>query len=300
MNIAEEVRKLAQDRKAIILAHHYQVDEVKDVADYVGDSYGLAVVASGADADIIVLCGVRFMAESCAILAGDKKVLLPVAEAGCPLADSINEDDVRKLRKDNPGVPVVSYVNTDAAIKALSDYCCTSSNAVALVGSIRSERIIFLPDMNLANYVARRTGKELVRWRGFCHVHHQLKAEDVSAARREYPGAVFIAHPECRPEVLEQADEVTSTTGFFKYVSSSLASTFIVGTEEGVISRLKRENPGKIFVKPKRHMICPNMKLTTIHDVYESLKLVKHEVRIEEEVAARARKALERMVSITG
>ncbi len=300
MKTADEVRKLAAARRAAILAHHYQVEEVKAVADYTGDSYGLACVASKSDAAVIVLCGVRFMAEGVSILAPEKKVLMPVPEAGCPLADTITPGEVMRLKEEHPGVPVVAYVNTSAEVKALSDYCCTSANAVAVVREIDAPRVIFLPDANLADWVAHRSGKEIIPWKGHCHVHHRVRAEDIRAIRKRHPRAVFIAHPECRPEVVAMADEVASTAGFFPYVASSPATEIIVGTEDGILGRLRRENPGKIFIPARPDMVCPNMKMTTLEDVREAIEKLQHEVAVEPRVAGRARRALERMVAITG
>jgi quinolinate synthase len=300
MDGVERVRRLARERRAVVLAHHYEVEEVRRSADHTGDSYRLAVLASTSGAEVIVLAGVRFMAETAAILAPGKKVLLPNPEAGCPLADTVTAADVRRLREANPGVPVVCYVNTTAEVKALSDYCCTSANAAALVRGIGAPRVIFIPDGNLADWVARSTGVEVIRWGGSCPVHQRVRAEDVLRLREASPGAVFIAHPECRPEVVALADEVASTAGFFRLVESSAATTFIVGTEEEVAVRLRAEHPGRTFLMPREGMVCPNMKLTTLDDVARALELLEPAVALPEETASRARQALERMVAVAG
>lgn len=298
--LQRRIRELAEAKKALILAHHYQVEEVKEVADQRGDSYHLAVTASRSRAEVVVLCGVRFMAESVAILSPEKTVLLPAEEAGCPLADTIGAADLLELRDRHPGVPVVSYVNTSAEVKALSDYCCTSANAVALVKAIDAPRVIFVPDMNLADYVARKTGKEIIPWHGFCHVHHRVKAADITALRERYPDALFLAHPECRPEVVALADEVSSTTGIMARGAAAGRRVVIIGTEEGVLDQLRRDNPQGTFITAVPNMVCPNMKLTTLPDVLRALEEGAPRVTVEEEIARKARLALERMVAVAG
>jgi quinolinate synthase len=300
LSIADEIRKIAAKRKAVILAHNYQPAEIQELADHAGDSYGLSVIASKVDAEVIVFCGVHFMAESAAILSPEKKVILPEKEAGCPLADMIRPEDVAGLKEKYPGLPVVAYVNTSAGVKAMSDYCCTSSNAVAVLQQLPDDRVIFVPDRNLADWAAKKSGKKVIPWQGFCPVHEDVSLEDVQSVRREHPEAPFIAHPECRPEVVALADHVTSTSGFFSYVASSPATSFIIGTEKGILHRLKKENPGKKFYEPRLEMICPSMKLITLESILSSLEKLDNIVTVPSEVADRARKALERMVSISG
>jgi quinolinate synthase len=299
LGIAEEIRKLAAERKAVILAHNYQPGEIQDLADHTGDSYGLSMIASRSEAEVIVFCGVRFMAESAAILAPGKKVILPSPKAGCPLADTITAEDVRALKEENPGLPVVAYVNTSAEVKAESDCCCTSSNAVTVVEAISLDRVIFIPDRNLADYTARMTGREIISWPGFCPVHERITVEDVEEVRSRHPEALFIVHPECRPAVAALADHVTSTSGFYRYISSSPAKSFIIGTEEGVLYRLERENPGKKFFSPGRKMVCPNMKLATMEDILFSLEGMTNLVEVPQDTADRARASLEKMLLVS-
>ncbi len=300
MSIGKKVRELAKKRRALILAHHYQVDDVKDLADYIGDSYGLAQTASRSDAEVVVLCGVRFMAETVAILSPGKTVLLPEPLAGCPLADTINPAQMASLRRKHPGVPIVAYVNTTAAVKALSDYACTSANAVAVVGAVPGEEVIFLPDRNLADFVGRKTGKKIIAWPGSCPIHHQITAADVTKAKERHPGAVFIAHPECRAEVLDLAQEVASTSGLIRYVAASSAGSFIIGTEEGVLGELRRSHPDKEFFGFERAMVCPNMKLTVAEDVLAALENMQHRVTVETDIAALAARSLAKMMEISG
>lgn len=295
-NLIREIRTLAKDRKAILLAHSYQRGEVQDVADVTGDSLGLSLAAAKTDARVIVFCGVHFMAESAAILSPGKTVLLPRVDAGCPMADMITAADVRGVRAQYPGVPVVTYVNSSAEVKAESDVCCTSANAVSVTKSVDARRVYLAPDRNLAQWVARHTDQEVLYWNGFCPTHENLTADMVREAMLKNPGAPFIAHPECRPEVLDLADAVRSTSGMIEYCAASSAPTIIVGTEMGLFHRLKKDSPGKTFVAASTRLVCPNMKLTTLEDVRDALDRMDNVVTVPESVRVRAAQALERML----
>ena len=296
-----EIAKLKKKRNAVILAHNYQRDEIQEIADFTGDSLGLSRVAVEVKADVIVFCGVHFMAESAAILNPTKRVLLPVKESGCPLADMITLPKLRAKKKEFQDAAVVCYVNSSAEIKAESDISCTSSNAIEVVRSLKEKRIIFVPDKNLGRYVqANVPEKDIILWEGYCPTHLRVTEEDVLKAKKLYPKAEFIAHPECRPEVLKLADHVCSTKGMFDYARESKAKEFIVGTESGMLYGLSKKNPGKSFYIPTTHLVCANMKLTTLGWVAHSLEHLVYEVRVPEDISKRARKTLERMLSITG
>jgi quinolinate synthase len=294
--VRREVRALLQKRKAVLLAHNYQRAEVQDAADFTGDSLALSVEAARTDAEVIVFCGVHFMAESAAILSPRKTVLLPRLDAGCPMADMITAADVRRVREENPGVPIVTYVNSSAEVKAESDVCCTSANAVKVTRSLKVPVVYLAPDRNLAQWVARHTDQEVRFWDGFCPTHHRLRAEHVHEARRRHPGAPFVAHPECRPEVLDLADAVRSTSGMIEYCKAVDADTVIVGTETGLFHRLRKDSPGKTFVAPSEELVCPNMKLTTLEDVRDALETLEPVVSVSEAIRARAAAALDKML----
>ncbi len=296
--LVETVRALLKERNAIMLAHNYQRDEVQETADITGDSLALSQAAADSDADVIVFCGVHFMAESAAILAPEKTVILPRMDAGCPMADMITAPQLVEEKKKRPGVPVVAYVNTSADVKAESDICCTSANAVRVVDSLAEPAAYMIPDMNLSQYVARSTKKKMEWWNGYCPTHHRLLPEHVERAREENPGAVFVCHPECRPEVVEMADHVCSTSGMYKYARETDAPAFIIGTEMGILYRLRKENPGKRFILPTDALICPNMKLTTLEAVAESLREMKNVVTVAEDVRKKAVASLERMLAV--
>jgi len=294
-----EITRLKQERRAVILAHNYQIPEVQDLADYRGDSLGLAIEAAKTDARVIVLCGVHFMAETCAILSPDRTVLLPEREAGCPMADMITAEDVISLRSEHPGATVVAYVNTSAAVKAESDYCCTSANAAAVVSACPPGPVIFVPDRNLGAHAAKIAGRELILYPGFCPTHERLTAEDIQQARTEHPDAMVIVHPECRSKVRELADAVLSTGGMDAFVKKSGAPAYIVGTECGMLYPLGKLNPGVSFYLPgSNQMLCPNMKLTTAVSVMRALETTVEKIIVPQEIAARARKAIERMMQI--
>ncbi len=318
----EEILELKQRRKAVILAHNYQRDEVQDIADFVGDSLELSRNAASMDCEVIVFCGVDFMAESASILSPDKTVLLSEIDASCPMAEMIQVEvprsvrpaypgyevqptfvfphdfTLRDIKAKYPGVPVVAYVNTSAEVKAESDICCTSANVVKVIESLPDERVICVPDRNLSMWAAKNTGKQIIAWDGFCHVHDRVTRGDVERARKAHPAALLMAHPECRLEVLEIADHVTSTSGMLRFARSSDAGEFIVGTELGIMHRMKKENAAKIFHPLRTDMICPNMKKTTLNSVLRALKENTYVVKVPEEIRVRAKRALDRMLEI--
>jgi len=296
MNIVEEINKLKKEKNAIILVHNYQRPEIQDIADFLGDSLGLAKQAAETKAGIIVFCGVRFMAETAKILSPEKMVLLPRKEAGCPMADMITAEDLRRLKKNHPDAKVVSYVNTNADVKAESDICCTSANAVKVVKNISAEKIIFTPDKNLAAYCQRFTDKEIIPWNGYCHVHERITKEEVILAKENFPDALLLIHPECNPSVIDLADEVLSTSGMVSLAKKSDKKIFLIGTEGGLIYRLKKENPGKEFYSAGTAKMCRNMKLTTLNDVYLSLKEERYPIELAGEIIKAAQKALTAML----
>lgn len=298
--LVERIIHLKKSRRAIILAHNYQRGEVQEIADYSGDSLGLSREASRTAAQVIVFCGVYFMAESASILNPDKTVLLPVKEAGCPLADMLDARQLREWKAQYAGRPVVTYINSTAEVKAESDVCCTSANAVNIVNSLESDEVLFGPDMNLGAYVQARTGKRLIIWKGYCATHAWVRPEDILAAKSERPGARVIAHPECAPEVLRLADHVCSTSGMSAFARESDASEFIIVTEGGMLHRLKKENPGKHFYLASKRLLCPNMKMTTLASVAGALERMEHQVSVGEDVRRRAAAALERMLELSG
>ncbi|MBN1662942.1 MAG: quinolinate synthase NadA [Deltaproteobacteria bacterium] len=298
MNINEEIHKLKKERRAVILAHNYQVPEVQDIADYVGDSLGLSIQAARTDAEVIVFCGVHFMAETAKILSPDKKVLLPDLHAGCPMADMIDAEQLRALKAQHPKAKVICYVNTTAAVKAECDLCCTSANAVKMVGEVLkdAEEIIFVPDQYLAAYVTAKTGRKMITWQGCCPTHAKILPEHLLEGKKRRPAAEIIAHPECRPEVTRIADVVASTEGMLTYIRDSKTKEFIVGTEQGIIHRMQKQNPDKQFYEPAKAAICPDMKRITLEKVLRSLKDMVHEISVPPETADRARTSIRRML----
>jgi quinolinate synthase len=293
-----EIRDLLKRRNAILLAHNYQRDEVQEIADITGDSLGLSQEAAKTTADVIVFCGVHFMAESASILSPGKTVLLPREDAGCPMADMITGPDLAAYRKGHPDAVVVTYVNSTAEVKALSDVCCTSGNAVNVVRSIPQGKEIFMvPDRNLAHYVQKVSGRALTWWDGYCPTHERLTVAAVVKAKEAHPDALLVVHPECPPEVVEMADAVLSTAGMYGYCRRSPAKEFIVGTEMGILYRLRKENPGKRFRIASRTLICPNMKLTTLEDVRDSLGSMTPVIRVPEDIRLRAKAALDAMLA---
>jgi len=299
-HLRRKITDLKKQRGALIVAHNYQRDEIQEIADVTGDSYAMACEVTRAKEKTVVFCGVKFMAERAHILSPDKTILLPVEEAGCPLADMITVDKLRKKKEEYPEAAVVSYVNSTAAVKAESDICCTSSNAVKVIKSLKEEKVIFVPDKNLGRYVREHIPeKELILWDGYCVVHMRLTREEVQKTKELYPDSEFIAHPECRKEVLDLANYIGSTAGMIKYVKESSSKAFIVGTEMGIIYRLRHDNPDKTFHVPTDQFICANMKLTTLGWLARSLEKMVYKINIPAEVAFQARKALERMLEVT-
>jgi quinolinate synthase len=296
--LIEKIEKLKKERNAVILAHNYQIPEVQDIADHRGDSLGLSQIASKTDADIIVFCGVRFMAETASILSPDKKVILPADTAGCPMADMITIEQLKKLKAKHPGMITLGYVNTSASVKAELDICCTSGNAIKVVNSLDSEEIIFVPDKYLAAYVARNTSKKIIPWNGYCPTHVKILPEHILEKRKQYPKAEVLVHPECTPRVIDLADGVFSTSGMVKYARKSNATEFIIGTEIGMIYRLQKDNPEKKFYPATELAICPNMKLTTLEKVLWALQDLKCEVNVPYEIQKKAKKAVDKMIEI--
>ncbi|MCM8823383.1 MAG: quinolinate synthase NadA [Candidatus Omnitrophica bacterium] len=299
--LVNKINELKKKRKAIILAHNYQLAEVQDIADFVGDSLGLSIEASKTEAEVIVFCGVYFMAETAKILSPHKTVLIPDKKAGCPMADMITAKQLQELKKKHPQAKVLCYVNTTAEVKAEADYCCTSANAINIVkGLIKDgEQVIFVPDKYLAHYVSTQTQKDFVYWDGYCPTHIKIQAKDIKEKKMMHPDAEVIVHPECRAEVIELADKVLSTEGMCKYAKSSKAKELIVGTETGLLYRLGKENPDKLFYPASEETICPNMKLTTLEKILWSLEDMKYEVIIENNLIQKARLAIDRMLQFS-
>ena len=301
-NLIATINRLRTERNAVILSHTYQPPEIQDLADFVGDSYGLSKEAAGTHAEVIIFCGVRFMAETAAILNPDKTVLLPVVEAGCPMADMITAEKLRAMKAEYPDAAVVCYVNSSAKVKAESDICCTSSNAVEIVRSLNEhKKVIFVPDRNLGRYVQTQVpDKQIILWKGFCPTHIRVQEEDILEVRKTYPDVEFIAHPECEPEVLALADHICSTGGMFKYIKQSKSKRFIIGTESGMLYKLRRENPDKEFFLATPHLICPSMKLTTLGWLAHSLENMVYKIEVPDDVCGKAKKALDRMLAVSG
>jgi quinolinate synthase len=296
--IITEILRLADERDALILAHNYQRDEIQELAHITGDSLALSIEAARTDKSVIVFCGVHFMAESAAILAPEKIVLLPRLDAGCPMADMITAEGLRAFKRQHPGVPVVTYVNSSAAVKAESDICCTSANAVKVVASLAEPEVILAPDRNLGRYIAAQVDKVCHFWDGYCPTHERFTVEDARQAMADYPEALFMAHPECPPEVLALADHVCSTSGMYTFAQENPARQFIVGTEAGILYRLRKENPDKEFILPTTRLVCPNMKLTSVEDILRALQTMSPQVTVPEEVRIPAKLTLDRMLAV--
>ena len=295
--LVQEINDLRKQRRAVILAHYYQPAEVQDIADFVGDSLQLAQQAAATDAEVIVFCGVHFMAESAAILSPDKIVVLPASDAGCPMADMIDAESLREEKAKFPSHKVVCYVNSSAEVKAESDICCTSSNAEKVINSLPDEDILFVPDQNLGKYVAEKTGREIKLWPGFCPTHHRITKEDVLQSRERYPEAKVLVHPECKVEVWQLADYVGSTAGIIKYAENSPDKEFIIGTECGILHELQKRCPDKKFYM-LTNMVCPNMKKTDLLKVRDSLLNLEPRITVPEEIRQRAIGALEKMLAV--
>ena len=298
-SLADRIQKLKEEKDAIILAHNYQRGEVQDIADFVGDSLQLSIEASKVLNSIIVFCGVHFMAETAKILNPDKMVLLPDSDAGCPMADMITADQLRELKEKHPNAAVICYVNSAAEVKALSDICCTSSNAIKVVESIPDGKdIIFIPDKYLGSYVQEKTGRKMIFWNGYCPTHIRINAKQIIELKKKHLDSEVIVHPENTPEVIEIADRVESTGGMLKYMKDSDNKSFIVGTEVGIIHRLKKENPDKEFIPAFARAICPNMKLINLEKVLWSLEGEETKIEVPGAIAVKAKSAIDRMIAL--
>jgi len=294
--LVEKIIDLKKKRNAVILVHNYQLGEIQDIGDFVGDSLELSQIAAKADADVIVFCGVYFMAETASILSPEKTVLLPDMHAGCPMADMITAAQLREKKEEIPEATVVCYVNSAAEVKAESDVCCTSANAVRLVEKLDAKEILFVPDQYLGHYIATKTGKKMTLWPGYCPTHARIQAADILRLRKEFPDAEVMVHPECRPEVIELADVVLSTGGMCRHAQSTTARQIIVGTEVGIIYRLRKENPDKMFMAVSEQALCPSMKLSTLENVLWSLEDMSPEVKVPEDIRLRAKAAVDKML----
>ncbi len=298
--LIDKIKKLKKEKNAVILAHCYQNEEIDKVADYVGDSLYLSQMAAKTDADIILFAGVYFMAQTAKILCPDKKVLLPRLESGCRMADMISLNQLREFKSKNPGIPTVCYINSTAEVKSECDICCTSSNAVKIVKSLNADKILFLPDTYLGKWVEEQLGNlEVITYPGFCPTHLQIRPEDIEKARKEYPNALVLAHPECHQSVTKLADYVGSTTGIMKYAVESDKKQFIIATEKGVVDRLTRDNTEKEFILIKENIVCPNMKWHTLIDIYNALENEEHEINVDEEIASKALCCIDRMLEVS-
>jgi len=298
--LVEKINRLRRKKNTVVLAHNYTRGEVQDAADFVGDSLELSQEAAGTDADIICFCGVKFMAETAKILSPEKKVIMPDENAGCPLASMITARELQKLKAEHPGAAVVCYVNTTAEIKAMCDVCCTSSNAVRIVNSMAGDKeVIFIPDVSLGDYTSKKTGRKMIPHEGYCPTHHRILAEDIHKMKKLYPDAKVAVHPECLEEVVELADAVTSTSGILRYCRETDAKRFIIGTELGILHRLRKENPGKVFHPASPLSDCPNMKLTTLEKIVWCLEDEKPEITLNAEIIKKARHSIQRMLELS-
>jgi len=298
--LLERLNRLKRERGAVILAHNYQRGEVQDVADFVGDSLELARQAAGTEAKVILFCGVDFMAETAAILCPDKKVLVPDLHAGCPMANMVTVRELRRKKRRHPDALVVCYVNSSAAVKAESDVCCTSANAVNMLKGLPADReIIFVPDQSLGDYAARQSGRKVILWPGYCPTHHRILADHVERAKAEHPQAEVVVHPECTADVIAVADHVASTSGMLRVCREGNAGEFIIGTEIGLLHRLRKENPDNVFYPASPLADCPNMKLNTLEKMVWALEDMAYEITVPEAVASKARRAIERMIEIS-
>jgi quinolinate synthase len=300
--LVEDIRRLKGERRAVILAHNYQIGDVQDVADFTGDSLGLTQAAARTDAEVIVFCGVHFMAETAAVMNPRKLVLIPDREAGCSLAAMISAESLRRWKAEHPGAVVVSYINCTAEVKAESDYICTSTNALKIVEAIPPDReILFAPDQFLGTFIMKKTGRKMHLWPGYCHVHNKIKTDKIQQLKEEHPRAKFIMHPECGclTSCMPLADKVVSTEGIIKEVRQSPENEFIVGTEVGILHRLKKENPGKVFYPAAEEASCEFMKRNTLEKLLGSLEDLEYKVVVPDEVARKARRAIERMLEIS-
>lgn len=294
-----EIKRMKEEKNAVIVAHNYQIDEVQELADVVGDSFRLSQYCANTNADVVVFCGVHFMAESAKILSPEKTVLLPEIDAGCPMADMVTAEALIEEKKKHPNATVVCYINTSAAVKAECDICCTSSNALKIVKSIPNNEIIFAPDQNLGEFVAKQVPeKKFHIWKGYCITHHRVGKNDVEKAKSIHPDALVLAHPECRQEVLDLADFVGSTAQIIEFAKNNSHDKYLIATEMGILHKLKKDNPEKTFYLLTQGLVCPNMKKTTVESVYNALKYNRYEINLDKEVIERARKSLEAMLAI--
>lgn len=299
MEVLRRIFELKRQKNAVIVAHSYQVEEVQEIADVVGDSFALSKFCASSDADIIVFCGVHFMAESAKILSPEKTVLLPELDAGCPMADMVTAEGLREMKAKYPRAVVVCYINSSAEVKAECDVCCTSSNAVNVIRAIKEKDIIFVPDKNLGSYVAEMVPeKNIILWQGFCPTHHKVRSDDVRKMKELHPDALLLVHPECQPNVVKLADYVGSTKQIIDYANQSDKEKFIIGTEVGVLHKLKKDNPGKIFYLMSQGLTCPNMKKTTLQSVYNCLNEMKYNITLDEKIRLEAKRCLDRMLEI--
>ena len=298
--IVEKINELKTKKNAVILAHNYQRGEIQDIADFVGDSLGLSQQAAKSKADIIVFCGVHFMAETASILCPDKLVLIPDEHAGCPMANMITLKQLRLKKKEHPKAKVVCYVNSTAAIKAESDICCTSSNAMKIVSSFPQEQeILFIPDISLGNYIASKLNRTMILWEGFCPTHHRILAENIKKLKIEHPDTKVVVHPECTSDVIALADHVASTTGISKYCNESTTKEFIIGTETGILHRLRKENPAKYFFAASQLADCSNMKLISLEKVLWSLEDLVYQIKVPVDISAKARLSIQKMLDLS-
>ncbi len=297
--LVKQILELKKQRNAIILSHNYQLGEVQDIADFVGDSLELSQQAARTDADVIVFCGVHFMAETASIICPDKKVLLPDMHAGCPMANMVTVEALREKKKEHPGALVVAYVNTTAAVKAESDVCCTSANGLRVVQSLPPGELIFIPDKYLGSYISKQSGRDMILWPGYCITHTRIRPEDIIKQRTEHPNARVLAHPECRTEVAALADEVLSTGGMCRFARETTVKEIIIATEIGILHRLRKENPGKTFYPASEQAICPRMKLITLESILWSLQEMTPEVKVPEDIRLKAKGAVDRMLAIS-
>ena len=300
MNLSEQIIRLKKEKNALVLAHYYQIPEIQDVADFVGDSLALAQVGEKAEESMIIVCGVKFMAESAKILSPYKKILAPRIDAGCPMADMANTEDLRKYKEEHPNRYVVSYVNTTADVKTLTDICVTSSNALKIMSQIDAKEILFLPDKNLGGYIKKQMPeKDIDLWPGFCLTHHRLKGEQVLAMKKEYPEALFLVHPECNEDVLQYGDFIGSTKGILEYATQSKHKQFIIGTEDGIMHPLQLNNPDKEFILASGGLTCQNMKKTSLEDLLYCLEKEETEILLDEETIQKAKAPLDKMLALS-
>lgn len=299
IELIKRISELKKEKNAVIVAHNYQIDDVQEIADVVGDSLALSQFCESSEADVIVFCGVHFMAESAKILSPNKTVLLPELHAGCPMADMVTGDELREMKRKHPSAVVVCYINSSAEVKAECDICCTSSNALKVVQSIKEKDIIFVPDKNLGTYVSKMVPeKNIILWEGFCVTHHRIKIDEVKRIKELHPDALLLVHPECQDEIVKFADFVGSTKQIIDFATESENKKFIIGTEMGVMYKLKKNNPNKEFYLMSQGLICPNMKKTSLKSVFDALNGMKHSIEIDEDIRLKAKKSLERMLEI--